>query len=147
MATIGKFTVPVNYDDVRWETVNRDRYLFVTHDLRSEDFPIRGQGTAEVVMTLVVFENESDPQQVLDEIKRLGLRVPDRAEAESFHEKHPAERTKYPIIALSSSVTGHGGQHVACIYAHWGDLGLYRHLLGHCWGQDCRFLAIHPQSL
>lgn len=137
------FTVSVNYEDPRWAEIQRDSYTYVNPDLKYSHFPIGGHGAMEVAMEYVTFDHEPTTQEALDEIKRRGLRRPDRAEAESFLDQHPEEQKKFPVIGLCGSVVDRRGRrNVACVNACEGERNLYFYWLLNRWYQFCRFLAV-----
>lgn len=138
------FTMVVDYVSDRWKSINKALYAYVNPELTVEDFPIRGTGTAEVTYDYVTFDHEPSTQEVFDEVERRGdVRMPDRAEAETFLEKNPEERKQAPVIALCGLVAERCGDRiVACVYAsvvvvclHWGWVD-YR------WDRICRFLVV-----
>lgn len=146
------FAVSVNYDDPRWSEIKPNLYRYASSDLQICHFPIGGHGISasavssaetEVVMEYVAFDRAPTTREVLDEINRLGLRVPDRAEAESFMDKYPEEQMKFPIIGLCGSVMGRDDdRRVADVSASSGGRSLGFYWLGRRWGQGYRFLAV-----
>lgn len=137
------FTVLVIYDDPRWREIRRDSYAYVNSDLKPEHFPISGRGTSEVMMEYVTFDHEPATYEVLDEIKRCGLRCPDRAEAESFLDTHPEEQKKFPVIGLDGfDLARDSCRSVAYVNARGGERYLHFAWLNYRWFQDCRFLAV-----
>ena len=137
------FTVPVNYDDPRWNGIQHASYAYVNPDLRLKHFPIGSRGVSEVVMEYVTFDHGPTTQEVLDKIERLGLRRPDRAEAESFLDTHPEEQKMSSFIGLGVSVVGRPrGRDVACVFADGGRRCLGFDWLGNHWSQYDLFLAV-----
>ena len=136
------FTVVVNPSDQRWREIDRSHYVYVDSDLTVDHFPVSGSA-GEVTMTYVTFDHEPTTQEVLDEFQRRGLKRPDRAQTETFLDKHPEERQKYPVIGLCGSVAGRDGNRgVAFVRAYSNGVSLDWDGLGSGWGQDCRFLAV-----
>ena len=139
---ISQFIVSVNPTDPRWREIDHTKYVYVNDVLTVDDFPI-SSSESEVTMQYVTFDHEPTTQEVLDEFERRGLKRPDRAQVESFHDQHPEEREKYPVIGLVGSVTGRRGhQSVAYVYANSRGVDLYWSRLDYGWRQRCRFLAV-----
>lgn len=137
------FTISVNYDAPCWAEIRRDSYTYVNPDLKHSHFPIGGHGAMEVVMEYVAFDHEPTTKEILDEIKRRGLRRPDRAEAESFLNQQPEEQKKFPVIGLVGSVVERiGEQNVAYVDANVGERAPDFYWLDSRWYQYCRFLAV-----
>ncbi len=143
---LGGFAVPVNYDDPRWSVIQRDSYAYVDPDLKAKHFPIGRHGTSGVVVEYVTLDHDSTFREALAEITRRRLRVPDRAEAESFLDEHPEEQKKLPIVGLCGAVKGwRGSRHMRYVVADVGgrrSLGCER-FVGR-WVQYVRFLAVRP---
>ena len=143
----GVFTVSVNYDDQRWSAIQRQAYAYANPDLKPKHFPVGGRGVSEVVVEYVTFDHEPTTQEVMDKIQRRGLRVPDRAETESFLDTHPEEQKKSPVIGLCASVVArHGFRSVPDVYASAGERHLHFSWLSRHWSQYCRFFAVRKSS-
>ncbi len=137
------FTVMVNYDDPRWQGIDRPAYYYINDSLTVADFPVYKTGSEEVDYEYVEFDHDPTTQEVLDEIDRRGLRVPDRAEAEVFLDKNPDEPKKRWIAALCGTVSiRYGYRGVADVDANGRCRGLDWDRLGNRWGRRGRFLAV-----
>ncbi|MBI3115399.1 MAG: hypothetical protein HYZ09_02825 [Candidatus Kerfeldbacteria bacterium] len=134
----------VDYASDRWKSINKALYAYVNDSLTVADFPIRGTGTGEVTYDYVTFDHEPTTQEVFDEVERRGdLRMPDRAEAETFLEKNPEERKQAPVVAFCGSLTGRGGLRcVAFVYAYADGVRLGWDWFDFRWVQSSRFLAV-----
>lgn len=138
------FTMVVDYASDRWKSINKALYAFVNDSLTAADFLIRGTGTGEVTYDYVTFDHEPTTQEVFDEVERCGdLRMPDRAEAETFLEKNPEERKQAPVVALCGSVAERESRRfVAYVRAHTGGVDLGWRWIGDCWFRHSRFLVV-----
>lgn len=134
----------VDYASDRWKFINKTLYCYVVDGLTVKDFPIRGTWAEEVQYDYVTFDHEPTTQEVFDEVERRGdVRMPDRAEAETFLEKNPEERKQAPVIALCGTLSNRGGgRSVACVNAEAVGVGLGWGWLFTRWGQNCRFLVV-----
>lgn len=143
-----KFIVFVNYDDPRWRTIQHGSYARVNVDLGPEHFLIGGHGTREVVMEYVIFDDNYEPtaREVIAEISRRGLRLPDRAETESFLDQHPEAGQLGPTIGLCGSITARGEESdIAFIDVFGGGWRTMEFVwLDDCWDVGCCFLAVRP---
>ncbi|MBI2098869.1 hypothetical protein HYT45_00430 [Candidatus Uhrbacteria bacterium] len=141
-----RFTVFVNYDDPRWGKFDSGHYDCHLHpDFAVAHFPSNDHGLAKVIMCYVTPDpaNLTDARKALSEIKQLGLRRPDRAEAEMFFEQYPEEQNKFPIIALCGSIVGDGvDRRVAYISAHNDEFAVGEVKLGRDGFLKYRFLAV-----
>lgn len=137
-------TAHVNYDDPGHHAFNRDEYYYVEGGLSSADFPVRGQGEADVMYEYITFNHDPTTQEVLDEIEQRGnLRVPDFAETRDFHAQNPQERKKGWIVSLGGVVADREGcPGVASVGADGDGLGLDWRWLGGRWTRSSRFLAV-----
>lgn len=141
------FTVSVNYDDPRWSEVKGEDFVSVEPPITDYVFWPAYHGQACVVMEYIVFVIEPTGREVLDEMKRRGLRAPDRAETETFLDKFPDEQKKFPIVSLCGTKVG-GPEpdrtyDITCICAREGGRYLDFYWRDHCRGSDYRhFLAV-----
>ncbi|MDD5341950.1 MAG: hypothetical protein PHI73_01285 [Patescibacteria group bacterium] len=82
-----KLRLTVNYGDLRWKTVGKMRRDgCVAEDIVASDFPVERQGAAEVVFEIIELPRSTAPKAVIDKFSGQGLRLPDRAESETFIE-------------------------------------------------------------
>lgn len=142
-----KFTVSVNYDDPRWRAIKNDDYARVSGQLRPYQFPIIGHGTAEVIMQCIAFDDyEPTAQDVMIEIYKRGLRLPDRAETESFFDQYHQGQRKH-VIGLCGSVWAWDDfLNISFIDESYvgGGRTMNFVLLDEIWDICCYFLAVCP---
>lgn len=143
-----RFTVFVNYDDPRWRTIQRDDYARVNRHLYPCHFPINGRGTSEVIMECIAFDDyEPRAQDVMIEISKRGLRLPDRAETESFLDQYPEAQRMVPVIGLCGSVWARDiFLNIGFIDESYvgGGRTMNFTLLTEYWDIGCCFLAVRP---
>lgn len=90
----------VHYDDTRWKSIDYSAYWFCSREVTCEHFPIGGTGTRSVQFVHLHFGQEVTLSLAHRVIINRGLRAPDRAEAETYFDKHPEERNQFPTVAI-----------------------------------------------
>lgn len=136
------FTLTVNYDDPRWHEIRSADYSLVEGSLTVDRFPLQGKGQQQVTMELVCNKEVATTQEIIDEIKRRGYRLPDRAETEAFLEANP-EESKTPIFSLCGSILRKGRRStIPCLF-HWRKRRMLNLMpLTSLWGQGNCFPAV-----
>ncbi len=144
LVSIKTLFAPVNYDDPAHRRIDREKYYNVADSLRSEHFPIRHSGQANVTYEYVTFDHDPTTQEVLDEVERRGdVELPDFANTRDFHNANPDERKKAPVISLCGAIVSRDGRRgVACVLADAGGLGRGWSWVGGRWSRCCRFLVV-----
>jgi hypothetical protein len=120
------FNLPVNYDDLAWQTIDRSRYMFVG-DVTVNDYPVTETGTKSVRFRLFDFDHESSDQEVLTLATQLNCRQPNRAEAETVIRRYTSEQLReHPVMGLVGSgvrCDGKPSRAYVCGYGHGVDIG------------------------
>lgn len=140
------FTVSVNYDDPRWREISCEDFVSIEPPITDYHFWFARHGQGDVVIEYVIFANEPTGWEVLDEMKRCGLRAPDRAETETFLDKFPDEQKKFSIISLCGTEVGGPEPDMAyditCICAREDGRYLDFYWRDHCRGRDYRHFLV-----
>ena len=149
-----KCTIQVNGDDPRWKSINEDDYNYVNDNLTIEDFPVK-PGKRTIEYEVIEFDDDKTTQEIMEEIKKRGLRLPDRAEAETILDDVEGE---YIIgicgvvqsDARSRSVVGSVGSVVGFVSGDAsGDASgrfLRLRVLRFDWPRHYRFVAVVSES-
>lgn len=103
-------TMEVNYDDPRWALCdcNGPRWSVAIPTVSpqlAKHFPIRGNGKALVPFEHFAMPGSTTPTQMLHEIKRRKLRLPDRAETECFLDAVQYQDFKCNMISLCGEIS------------------------------------------
>lgn len=119
--------LPVNYDDTRWNTVaaDPDRHINVI-DARLQDYsdPRRGHGLVRFVSN--EFREGVTPLAVAVQFAQAGLRLPCRAEAETYFDSLRYRRITALHLAICSLMETPHDQYAAVISQHQGGRYLFR---------------------
>ncbi len=137
--------VKVDYECVNFHRLDRHTYCFINPILEADDFPVRGAGSRRAAVELITLKGIPTTQSALTKISQLGLRLPDRAEAETFLNTRPQAYEGGSAVALCGSMKERDGvMSIALVYEDSRGRCLYWSRLDGKWALDSHFLAIQP---
>ncbi len=92
----------VNYDDPRWQGINKDDYQKkVSSFLKSNTPLVLGRGIQNVKFTMYYMTKRyMSTREILSGIRSKGLRCPDRSEAETFFDNEDRHTLFFNHIAF-----------------------------------------------
>ena len=137
------FPLRVDYDRKIESLVRAGKYDWSHIDISSELFSTKRKGIADIKIELIHFQSKKNTKQVLQELRKNGLRPADIIEILTFGAKYPKEQVKYPIVARGSMWIGScGGHFVPCLRT--GSKGRYVDLywFGGIWDTYYRFAVV-----
>jgi hypothetical protein len=138
------FTFIVDFDDPKWkEFPFKGNYNYANPDLKSEHFPVRFQGKAEVTVELVQYDKGKTLSEHLSICKKQNAPEIDRPISETFHELFPNERNKCWILSVcGAQFELDGDQDVAYVDADENGVDLSIDFVGRRLDQGDRFLVL-----
>jgi hypothetical protein len=138
------FTFTVDFDDPKWKAFPfKGNYAGVNSDLKSEHFPVRYSGKAEVTVEVVQYDEGKTFEEHLNICQKQGAPEIDLPISETFHELFPDERKKGWILSPCGSQVERGGRRsVAFVSADGLGVYLYIYWIDCRWYQSDRFLVL-----
>lgn len=136
------YPVTVNYDLSLGEMIEAGRYNWVHSDITSKHFPIKGEGTKEVVTELVHFNRYMESDVVLRELDKSSLRPATIEELLAFGAKYPETQRQFPIVVLGSFWWHLGVRLVPFLWCRSVGRGLDLDWSELWWRDHYRFLAV-----
>lgn len=137
------FMVTVDYSRNLPEMTKAGRYDFASEYITAENFPVIGEGKAELEIVLVHFDREMESDDVLAEFEKLGLRAITLPELLAFGETHPEVQREFPIVALGSVWADPNGDRRVPYLGRWYGLRRLRlYWFESGWRDGCRFGAV-----
>lgn len=140
--SIDTYPITVNYGLSLKEMIAVGRYDREDKDITALHFPMKGEGTKEVVTELVHFNRHMESEDVLREFDERSLRPATIKELLAFGAKYPELQRQFPIVALGSIWWHLAYRFVLCLDRYGSERGLRLIWFGHGWRDDCRFLAV-----
>lgn len=136
------YTAIVNYSKTLKQMIAAGRYEYVDDDMTAENFPIDGQGQEEVEYKLVHFNRFVCTHEVLDELKRRGLRAAKLEELLAFGKKYPKIQLSFPIVGLGSVSLDYRFPEVPSLSRVDDERDLSLEQYRQEWWDNYRFLAV-----
>ncbi len=141
-----EFALEVPYHGARTirQLLKSGSYDWQNADVSDKHFPQRRMGSRKIVMKLVDFKRVIGTDNVLNKLKKLGLRPANPAELLTLGAAHPWLQHRYPVIALGQKwPLPNGDELVVCLA--WHSMLRRVHLLCQFrrdWPAHCRFAAV-----
>ncbi len=144
------YLATVRYDRSLGEMLRSGEFNWVNDELKPENFPVNGQGVAEVEIELVPPPFLVDVQSIIDsdqairELESRGLRPATLPELLTLGAQHRDLQLAYTLVALGSEWTTANGHRA--VPALWGVAGVRvvelfgRGVLG--WRKNIRFAGV-----
>lgn len=137
------YPLTVGYERPYAEQIADGGYDHVNEFLTAALFPIRGNGDADIDVTLVCLERTASTTEVLRELEQPGLRLGGIAELLALGAAQPELQRSFPIVALGAAASyPHDYRRIPFL---WGSPRV-RHLDlrwdEHSWGANIRFLTV-----
>ena len=136
------YPVTINYGLTLEEMIAAGRYYWKNDDITAKHFPVKGEGTKEVVTKLIHFNKYMESDDVLRELDQRGLRPATIEELLAFGAKYPELQRQFPIVALGSVWRRLGYRHVPYLWGHAFERNLYLFWFESRWRGPFRFLAL-----
>ncbi len=137
------YAVSVNYDLSVEDAVKAGKYDWMDDNITSKNFPSKRKGTAEAEIILVHFNRSMDPDDVIRELDKQGLRPAELPEGLAFGAMYPDIQREFPVVILGSVWRSSDGHRYCAslsrspvqrvLYLYWFDYG---------WGSLYRFAAL-----
>ncbi|MBI4093391.1 hypothetical protein HY417_00350 [Candidatus Kaiserbacteria bacterium] len=136
-----------NYADPRWRTIRPADYTDIDPAVNEGYFPVQETGQGRVLVEYVQLKRVVTVQEMLEEINRRELGLPNRPEAESSFDQHPDAHYIYPVIGLCGRIVERDGRrYISYVYAHESRRGIgFRKLSSLCYDYN-RFLAVQRKK-
>lgn len=141
--TITDYTLTVNYDLSIEEMVEAGKYDKANPNITSDNFPVAGHGSKELVTKTIHYDYYITTEEVIADLDKRGLRPATPAKILKFGEMYPNLQEEFPIIALGqiwAYLNGHRDVIALDSDGRGRDLDLIS--FDNVWGTHCRFLAV-----
>jgi hypothetical protein len=138
------YPVTVNYGLTLAEMIEAGRYDWLNLNLNifKEHFPMKGEGTKEVVTELVHFNRYVVSQEVLRELDKRSFCPATIEELLSFGARYHKLQRQFPIVALGSIRRRLVRRYVSGLWGASDGRGLGIRWFGSLWDGRHRFLAV-----
>jgi hypothetical protein len=135
------YPVTVLGDRTLADMVKAGRYDWKNDDITSKFFPDVGP-VGEYELVLVHLNRDASTEEVLAELRRLGLEPAFIGMLLAFGEKYPEIQREFPVVGLGSVCVNSNGNRFSP-YLNQDGRGRVLHLrwFGNDWFVHCRFLA------
>ena len=141
--TVGNaYPLTVDYSKTFEQMIAAGSYDWVSSDITSEHFPVKGTGEIELEGQLIHYGRNMSSEAVLADLDQRGLRPATMAELLAFGAKYPELQRQFPIVELGSVwQSPDGDRDVGCLGRGGRGRGLRLGWFEDDWYADCRFLA------
>ena len=136
--------IKVDYNLTLEQMIVAGNYDWTNDNITAENFPVVGRGVKELVVELVHFSRVISSGDAEEELNKMGLRP---AKIEEFLALGAAyQETKFPVIALASSLDGN--RRVVYLDRNGAErnLDLLLDWRGFGWNEVFRFLAVRKEN-